>query len=70
MNMHIKTEVQGIFRDSTNKALLNKDDTSLLAYKRMKKKNADIDDVKEDVETLKKDVSDIKALLIKIAEKL
>jgi hypothetical protein len=36
----------------------------------MKKKNADIDDVKEDVETLKKDVSDIKALLIKIAEKL
>jgi hypothetical protein len=62
--------VQVIFRDPTNKALLNKDDTSLIAYKRMKKKNADIDDVKEDVETLKKDVSDIKALLIKIAEKL
>jgi hypothetical protein len=70
MNMHIKTEVQGIFRDSTNKALLNKDDSSLVAYKRMKKKNADIDNVKEDVEMLKKDVSDIKALLIKIAEKL
>jgi hypothetical protein len=70
MNMHIKTEVQGIFRDSTNKALLNKDDNSLVAYKRMKKKNADIDNVKEDVEILKKDVSDIKALLIKIAEKL
>ena len=68
--MHIKTEVQGIFRDSTNKALLNKDDNSLVAYKRMKKKNADIDNVKEDVEMLKKDVSDIKALLIKIAEKL
>jgi hypothetical protein len=68
--MHIKTEVQGIFRDSTNKALLNKDDSSLVAYKRMKKKNADIDNVKEDVEMLKKDVSDIKALLIKIAEKL
>lgn len=68
--MHIKTEVQGIFRDSTNKALLNKDDNSLVAYKRMKKKNADIDNVKEDVEILKKDVSDIKALLIKIAEKL
>jgi hypothetical protein len=70
MNMHIKTEVQGIFRDSTNKALLNKDDNSLVAYKRMKKKNADIDNIKEDVEMLKKDVSDIKALLIKIAEKL
>ena len=68
--MHIKTEVEGIFRDSTNKALLNKDESSLVAYKRMKKKNADIDNVKEDVETLKKDVSDIKALLIKIAEKL
>lgn len=68
--MHIKTEVEGIFRDSTNKALLNKDESSLVAYKRMKKKNADIDNVKEDVETLKKDVSDIKALLIKIAEKI
>lgn len=68
--MHIKTEVEGIFRDSANKALLNKDESSLVAYKRMKKKNADIDNVKEDVETLKKDVSDIKALLIKIAEKL
>jgi hypothetical protein len=62
--------VQGIFRDPTNKALLNKDESSLVAYKRMKKKNADIDNVKEDVEILKKDVSDIKALLIKIAEKL
>ena len=68
--MHIKTEVEGIFRDSTNKALLNKDESSLVAYKRMKKKNADIDNVKEDVETLKKDVSDIKALLIKISEKI
>ena len=68
--MHIKTEVEGIFRDSTNKALLNKDESSLVAYKRMKKKNADIDNVKKDVETLKKDVSDIKALLIKIAEKI
>ena len=68
--MHIKTEVEGIFRDSTNKALLNKDESSLVAYKRMKKKNADIDNVKEDVEILKKDVSDIKALLIKIAEKI
>ena len=68
--MYIKTEVDGIFRDSNSKALLNRDDTSLVAYKRMKKKNADIDDVKEDVEMLKKDVSDIKALLIKLAEKL
>jgi hypothetical protein len=68
--MYIKTEVEGIFRDSSNKALLNRDDSSLVAYKRMKQKNADIDNVKEDVEMLKKDVSDIKALLIKIAEKL
>lgn len=68
--MHIKTEVEGIFRDSTNKALLNKDESALVAYKRMKKKNADIDNVKKDVATLKKDVSDIKALLIKIAEKI
>lgn len=68
--MHIKTEVEGIFRDTTNKALLNKDSSSLVAYRKMKQKNAEIDNVKNDVETLKKDVSDIKALLIKIAEKL
>ncbi len=68
--MLIKTEIEGIFRDSSNKALLNKDNNSLVAYKRMKQKNAEIDNVKEDVEMLKKDISDIKTLLIKIAEKL
>jgi hypothetical protein len=68
--MHIKTEIEGIFRDSSSKALLNKDSDSLLAYKRMKKKNAEIDNVKEDVDMLKKDVSEMKALLIQIAEKL
>lgn len=68
--MHIKTEVEGIFRDTTNKALLNKDSSSLVAYKKIKQRSAEIDNVKNDVETLKKDVSDIKALLIKIAEKL
>jgi hypothetical protein len=68
--MHIKTEIEGIFRDSSSKALLNKDSDSLLAYKRMKKKNAEIDNVREDVDTLIKDVSEMKALLIQIAEKL
>jgi hypothetical protein len=68
--MHIKTEVEGIFRDSSNKALLNKDTDSLQAYKRMKKKNAEIDNVKEEVKVLNEKVNEMQALLVKIAEKI
>ena len=68
--MRIKTEVEGVLRDVNNGALLNSDNQSLIAYKKMKKRNMEIDEMKNDIDGLKNDISDIKGLLNKIAEKL
>lgn len=68
--MRIKTEVEGVLRDTKNGALLNSDNQSLVAYKKMKKRNIEIDEMKNDIDCLKNDISDIKGLLNKIAEKL
>jgi uncharacterized coiled-coil DUF342 family protein len=66
----IKTEVEGIFRDINNNALLNKDNGSLEVYKKMKKKNNEIYNLREEVDDMKKDMSEIKSLLTQIVEKL
>jgi hypothetical protein len=66
----LKTEIEGIFRDTRNNALLNKDNASLYAYKKIKQKNAELEETKKKVNNLEKDVSDIKNILLKIAEKL
>ena len=66
----IKTEVEGIFRDTNNNALLNKDNGSLEVYKKMKKKNNEIYNLREEVDDMKKDMSEIKSLLTQIVEKL
>jgi len=66
----IKTEVEGIVRDTTNGALLNKDNDALVAYKRSKQKNAEIEDMKRQVNTLNSEVADVKLLLHKILEKI
>ena len=66
----IKTEDEGIFRDINNNALLNKDNGSLEVYKKMKKKNNEIYNLREEVDDMKKDMSEIKSLLTQIVEKL
>lgn len=66
----LKTEVEGIVRDTTNGALLNKDNTSLEAYKRVKKKNYEIEEMKTKVNSLSNEISDIKKMLGKVLEKL
>lgn len=66
----MKTEVEGILRDKHSKALLNTDDEALNAYKKRKQKNAEINRMREEMDELKNDVSEIKSLLTKIAEKL
>ena len=65
----IKTEVEGIVRDTTNGALLNRDNSALSAYKKIKKKNAEMEQMKVKVSNLDKDVSEIKTLLSKLLEK-
>ena len=66
----LKPEVEGIVRDTTNGALLNKDNTSLEAYKRVKKKNYEIEEMKVKVNNLTNEISDIKTMLGKVLEKL
>ena len=66
----IKTEVEGIVRDTTNGALLNKDNDALTTYKKTKQKNAEIEDMKRQVNTLNSEVADVKSLLHKILEKI
>ena len=66
----IKTEVEGIYRDTENNALLNRDTSSLEVYKKMKKKNNEIYSLREEVDSMKSDINEIKTLLTQIVEKL
>lgn len=68
--VQIKTEIEGIFRDTTNGALLNRDNDRLNAYKKIKKKNAELEEMKNKVDNLDKEISDVKTLLHKILEKI
>jgi len=51
-------------------AVINNDRNGLEAYRKAKKKNAEIDILKKDVDIIKGDIDEIKGLLFKIAEKL
>lgn len=71
LNMvEIKTEVEGIYRDTNNGALLNKDNSSLEAYKKLKQKNTEIEQMKSKVSNLDQEIKDVKNLLNQILEKL
>lgn len=69
MMVQIKTEIEGIVRDTTNGALLNRDNDSLNAYKKLKKKNAESEEMKSKVNNMEKEISEIKTLLYKLLEK-
>lgn len=66
----IKTEIPGIVRDTTNNALLNRDNGALSAYKKIKRKNLELEDMKDKVNNLDKKISDVESLLHKILEKI
>ena len=68
--VQIKTEISGIVRDTTNNALLNRDNDALNAYKKIKKKNLELEKMKDKVDNLDKEISDVKSLLHKILEKI
>ena len=70
MKMQVKTEVEGIYRDLSTGALINKDQSALEAYKKIKKKNSEIEEMKAKVNSLESDISEIKTLLLKLVEKV
>jgi hypothetical protein len=61
--MQHKTDVHGIYKDTTNGALINKDNKALQAYKMRKKKEMKIDQIEVELTGLKNDMQEIKELL-------
>jgi hypothetical protein len=68
--VEVKTEIEGIYRDVNNGALLNKDNSALGAYKKMKQKNNELEQMKSKVNSLDEEIKDVKNLLNQILEKL
>lgn len=68
--VEVKTEIEGIYRDVNNGALLNKDNDALSAYKKMKQKNNELEQMKSKVNVLDEEIKDVKNLLKQILEKL
>lgn len=62
----IKTEVQGIYRDTRNGALLNRDNEALTAYKKQKAKRLQLE---QTVDRLENEMAEMKNVLSQILEK-
>lgn len=68
MMSDIKTDVNGIYRTERG-YLINKDNESLQNYRTTKARMSQMKTVVNDVEQLKRDMSEIKELLIKALNK-
>lgn len=63
-----KTEVPGIYKVREG-VLINTDNSALAAYKNKKRRENMIDDMREDLDTVKNDLQEIKDLLKGLARK-
>jgi hypothetical protein len=63
--MEHKTEIPGIFRDESG-ALINKDNKSLLMYKKRKEESRRILKIERDLEILSSDIKIIKEMIKEI----
>ena len=75
MNNQIPVEGKsGLFRDSESTAIINKDKKAYLAYMKRKKdaenKNLEFDKMKEDLNSVKGELGEIKGLLSTLVQKL
>lgn len=62
-----KTEVPGIYKVREG-VLINTDNESLIAYKNKKKREKNIDQMHDDIQTLKNDMQEIKDLIRGLAK--
>lgn len=65
----IKTEFSGFVKDDTPgqaRAILNTDNQSLISYREARAKDKALQQVSEEVQTLKRDIGDIKDMLSKL----
>ena len=75
MTEHIPVEGKiGLYRDSDSTAIINRDKKSYLDYMKRKKiaegKNSELDKMKEEIDTVKNELGDIKGLLSTLVQKL
>jgi hypothetical protein len=65
MNKDAKTDIPGIYR-SPEGFLINKDKDALAAYKARKNRDHELDKIKQDVISIKDDLTEIKEILKKV----
>ena len=75
MSNHVPVEGKsGFFRDTESTAIINKDKKAYAAYMQRKKsvenKNIELDQMKEDLDGMKDEMSEIKSLLLSLNQKL
>ena len=66
---YVKTDAENFIRDRRTAAVLNTDRDSLLVYKKERERILRADSIVEDVNSLKKEFSEIKDLLIQLVNK-
>ena len=66
---YVKTDAENFIRDRKNAAVLNTDLDLLVAYKKERERILRADSIVEDVNSLKKEFSEIKDLLIQLVNK-
>lgn len=65
MSNDVKTEVPGLYKTPEG-FIINKDNNGLAAYKAKKARDKELDNMKEEVSSLKNDISEIKEMLKKV----
>jgi hypothetical protein len=63
---YLKTDVEGIVRDAETNALVNVNNNALKAYKYKKQKAMEVNQVIQEQAELKKELSEIKGLLMQL----
>lgn len=66
---YVKTDAENFIRDRRTAAVLNTDRDSLLVYKKERERILRADSIVEDVNSLKKEFSEIKDLLLQLVNK-
>lgn len=69
MSRFVQTDVKNLIRDTNTTAVLNIDTDSLSSYKKERSRILRTEAIIEEVDSLKKEVSEIKNLLIQLVNK-
>ena len=66
----IKTEVEGLYRDTSTNAIVNRDTSALKAYKKRKESARRVDEIDNRCEKIERELTEIKSMMGEIIEKL